>query len=85
MPAVAVPPELPPPAPEHITAGDAWHVAMGQKKAGPLSTRTLIDLAVSGRIDGSTLIWKKGYHAWSPLDNDPNLLRLIRNQAPDFA
>jgi uncharacterized RDD family membrane protein YckC len=44
-----------------------WYYAENNAQAGPVSDDQLRELATSGRIKGTTLVWKAGMDAWTPL------------------
>lgn len=41
-----------------------WYYAAGQEQKGPVSTEELLELARTGAVTASTLIWKEGMAEW---------------------
>ncbi len=52
-----------------------WYYAENNSQQGPVSDEQLGQLAASGRVNGSTLVWKAGMGAWTALEQAaPELL-----------
>jgi uncharacterized RDD family membrane protein YckC len=43
-----------------------WFYALNQEQKGPVSAEVLAELARSGEIQGSTLVWRQGLPQWMP-------------------
>jgi hypothetical protein len=55
-------------SPTTAAAGDddQWFYALDGKPSGPVDFRDLQQLALSGQIGPSVLVWKKGMQGWTP-------------------
>jgi hypothetical protein len=45
---------------------DQWHYSRGGKQVGPVSTTELSQLAASGQLSPTDMVWKEGMGAWVP-------------------
>jgi TM2 domain-containing membrane protein YozV/predicted RNA-binding Zn-ribbon protein involved in translation (DUF1610 family) len=58
-----------------------WHYADAQGKSqGPLTRAMMAQLARSGEINSSTLVWKEGMREWTPMSAVPELPEVVRRQ-----
>lgn len=46
--------------------GDQWFYARGQQQTGPVSFAQLADLARTGALTPSDLVWQEGTSSWKP-------------------
>jgi hypothetical protein len=75
----ALPPQLPGGRP---VAEDAWHYSASEdaESTGPVSVATLRDLDDKGEIADGWLFWRKGMENWLPLEQIPELERLLDDE-----
>jgi hypothetical protein len=48
---------------------DQWYYAQHGQQTGPVSTEELKQLAASGQLQPSEMVWKQGMAAWSPANS----------------
>jgi len=68
----AVPPSevpAPPPVPGADPAGSRWYYAKTGEALGPLAEPALIEMARSGYLKRSDLVWKSGLQNWLPAES----------------
>lgn len=53
--------------------GDQWHYNRGGKQAGPVSSDELKQLASTGQLLATDLVWKQGMPNWIPAGNITSL------------
>lgn len=68
-------------APPPLPATVSFHVAVDGKAAGPFGGPQLADLAKSGKLDQSTLVWKPGMANWAPAGQVVEMMAIL-NQGP---
>ncbi len=61
---------------------DQWYYAHQGQQSGPVSTEQLKQLAASGQIQSSDLLWKQGMAAWSPANTVEGLFGAAGGPAP---
>ncbi len=54
--------------------GAQWYYALGDQQIGPVPLETLKQLAATGEMDASTLVWRDGMAAWIPAEEVPGIL-----------
>jgi GYF domain 2/Domain of unknown function (DUF4190) len=59
-----------------------WFYAQGGQRIGPVEWETLQDLAASGRLQRSDLVWSEGMSAWQPASWIPDLFPPLPEGAP---
>ena len=47
-----------------MTINKEWFFSENEKKSGPFSTETMVELIDGGKIIANTLLWKEGYEHW---------------------
>jgi hypothetical protein len=55
--------------------GDQWHYTLGGKQGGPVSATELKQMADSGELLPTDLVWKDGMAAWQPASALKGLFR----------
>jgi hypothetical protein len=45
-----------------------WHYIRGNQQAGPLSAAELRQLATSGQLSPTDMVWTEGMSAWVPAE-----------------
>src|SRR5438128_9554773 len=53
---------------------DQWHYVRGGKQVGPVSTPELKQLASSGQLLPTDMVWKDGMPSWAPAETIKGLL-----------
>jgi hypothetical protein len=71
----AGPPQMPPAPVAMPVAGDTaeWHYVKNGREGGPVSWPVLKDLAESGRLCATDLVWQAGMPGWAPASTVPCL------------
>lgn len=57
---------------------DAWFVGRGGERSGPFSADVLREMAGSGRLMPTDLVWREGMSAWTPAASVPGLFPTSR-------
>ncbi len=57
---------------------DVWFYAAGDQSAGPVSVGSMRILIESAQILSSTLVWREGMEAWTPLADVPELTAILQ-------
>jgi hypothetical protein len=60
-----------------------WFYAEGEASSGPLSSDALIKVLRRVAEPGTTLVWRKGFDAWRPVREVPELARLLAKPVAD--
>lgn len=68
---------VPPPLPVSV-----YHVAINGQPAGPFDISTLKQMAVSGQLERSSLVWKAGMAAWAKAETVDELQEVLANIMP---
>jgi len=58
-----------------------WHYAKGEDRHGPVSFEQLKELAESGELQPSDLVWQKGMEEWQPAKTVEGLFRTELDQS----
>jgi DNA-directed RNA polymerase subunit RPC12/RpoP len=66
-PQVTATPSVPPPAP--IATMPLWHYSVNGKQCAPVSEESLKQLAITGQLRRTDLVWKAGMPSWAPAGN----------------
>jgi hypothetical protein len=53
---------------------DQWHYMRGGNQGGPVSAAEIRNLAASGRLAPTDLVWNDGMTDWTPLERVPGLM-----------
>ena len=69
----APPPAMTPQAPPT----EDWYVGVGGVPLGPVRLAVIREKALSGSVDGESLVWREGFDEWQPLKTFPALLAMI--------
>ncbi|QFQ12419.1 DUF4339 domain-containing protein [Pseudoprevotella muciniphila] len=72
----AAPGMCPPPLPA------TCYVALEGKQVGPLSESELCSLITQGKVTKDSLCWFPGLTSWQPVENTPQVLRLVALAPP---
>lgn len=70
-------PSTPPPLPD-----TQWYVAVGQNSSGPHSLQHLQQMAQSGQLTATTLVWQAGMANWQTAGETAALKGLFSGQTP---
>ena len=58
------------------------YVAINHQQVGPLTESELLSLVMQKKVDKSTLVWQPGMLGWKPLEEVPQILKVIALAPP---
>ena len=61
---------------------DPWYYAYGKERKGPFSEGQFKQLAASGELTASTMVWKKGMASWTPASQIDGLFSPAGDEPP---
>lgn len=63
--------------------GDWWY-SVDEARKGPVTIDALRTMMIEGKVSASTLVWKEGLPAWSPLSEIADLGPVVRAMPPEL-
>ena len=67
---------------QQTQAEHVFYVAMDNSPVGPLSDKELAQLVLSHKVTKDTLSWMPGMMAWKPIEQVPEILKVIALTPP---